>query len=263
MKTMKCKYEWLSAIASSLSAATVVARNKTRSLKGREWCYPMRFNFIVIALLLYASSAHAGRLEEGTAALIRGNLQDALIFLQPLAHKGDVHAQVAIGLLNEKTGGFGEALKWYRKAAEQGDPVAAWLTGTLYDNGKYAGHPPYNLGAALKPDMNEAAKWFRKAADGGFPIAQASLARIYVEGYGDLKPDKVEADFWYSLALASNAYSDLSVYGFSPGLVDIAHMKELATASRVDVEAALSPGQLAAVQKRVKEWTPTAPAAPR
>ena len=221
----------------------------------------MRFYFIIISFLLYTSSAHAGRLEDGTAALIHGNVQDALIYLQPLANQGDVHAQVAIGMLHEKSSSFDQALKWYHKAADQGDPVAAWLIGMIYDNGKYCGHPPYNLGAALKPDMNEAAKWVRKSADGGFPAAEAHLARMYVEGYGDLKPDKVEADFWYSLAIASNAYPDLSYYGFSPGWVDIPHLKELAAVSRADVEPALSAAQLAAVQKRVKEWAPTAPAA--
>ena len=223
---------------------------------------PVRFCFIVIALLLSASTARAGRLEDGIAALLSGNNQDAMIYLQPLATKGDVHAQVAIGILHErKMGDFAGALKWYAKAADQGDPVAAWLAGTLYDNGKFCGHPPYNLGNALKADMNEAVKWFRKAADGGFPAAQANLATMYVEGYGDLKPDKAEADFWYSLAIASTAYADLSLYGFSPGVVDIAHIKELATVSRGDAEAALSPGQLAEVQKRVKEWKPAAPAA--
>lgn len=221
----------------------------------------MRFYFIIIALLLTASSAQAGRLEDGTTALIGGNLQDALIYLQPLAYKGDVHAQVALGVLHEKTGDYSEAVKWYGKAAGQGDPVASWLIGMLYDNGKYCIHPPYNLGNAVKPDLNEAAKWFRKAADGGFPAAQSNLATMYVEGYGNLTPDKAEADFWFSLTIASNAYSDLSLYGLPAGLVDIAHLKEIAKLSRTDAEASLSPGQLAAVQKRVKEWTPTAPAA--
>ncbi len=222
---------------------------------------PVRLCFVIIALFLGTAPAHAGRLEDGTAALIAGNFQDAMIYLQPLARMGDVHAQVAIGVLHEKRSDYAEAMKWYRTAADKGDPVAAWLIGMLYDNGKYTVHPPYDLGGAVKPDMNEAAKWFRKAADGGVPAAQASLAQMYVEGYGDLKPDKAEADFWYSLAVASNAYSDLALYGIAPGFVDITHVKELAKVSRADVEPSLSPAQLAAVQKRVKEWTPTGPSA--
>lgn len=223
---------------------------------------PIYFCFIILALFLCAPSAHAGRLESGTAALISGNLQDAMIYLQPLATKGDVHAQVALGIMDEKKmGDFAGALKWYTNAADRGDFVAAWMIGMLYDNGKYCGHPPYNLGNALTPDMNEAAKWVRKSADGGFPIAQANLAAMYVDGYGDLKPDKVEADFWYSLAVTSNASSDLSLYGFPKGFVDFAHMKELATLSRADVEASLSPAQLAAVKKRVAEWKPAVSAA--
>jgi TPR repeat protein len=222
----------------------------------------MRFSLIIITvLLLCASTARAGRLEDGTAALIAGNLQDALIYLQPLANKGDVHAQVAIGFMHEKnSSNFGEAAKWYRKAADQGDPVAAWLLGRLYDNGKYCGHAPYNLGTTLKADPAEALKWFRQAGEGGVPDAQASLAEIYKEGYGEQKADKAESDFWYSLLIDSNLYADLHLYGIPPGFVDVPHLKELAKITRADAEAALSPDQLAAVQKRVKEWKPASPA---
>jgi uncharacterized protein len=220
----------------------------------------MRFSFIVIALLLWTSSAHAGRLEDGTAALLSGNTQDALIYLQPLARMGDPRAQVALGVLNEKnTSAYAEALKWYTKAADQGDPVAAWQIAMLYDNGKFCGHAPYNLGDALKADPNEAAKWVRKSADGGFPAAQAVLGTMYIDGYGDVKPDKAEADFWLSLAISSNAYADVSTYGISPGSIDVAHLKDLAKVSRTDAEAGLSSAQREAVQKRVKEWKPTAP----
>jgi TPR repeat protein len=230
---------------------------------------PMRFCFFVLSLLLSvpflcSSPANAGRLEQGTAALISGNVQDALIYLQPLASKGDVHAQVAIGVMHEKnSANFDEAAKWYRKAADQGDPVGAWMLGKLYDNGKFCGHAPYTLGGALKADPVEALKWFHKAADGGVPGAQSALAEMYKDGYGDQKQDKAEADFWYSLVIASTLYSDLSNYGIAPGSVDVSHLKELAKITRTDVEAALAPAQLADVQKRVKEWKPAASTAPR
>ena len=47
-----------------------------------------------------------------------------------------------------------QAVKWYRKAAEQGNADAQKALGRMYENGK-----------GVKQDDREAAKWFRKAAE--------------------------------------------------------------------------------------------------
>ena len=47
-----------------------------------------------------------------------------------------------------------EAVKWYRKAAEQGNDVAQVILGTCYEDGK-----------GVVKDLTEAEKWYRKATE--------------------------------------------------------------------------------------------------
>ena len=63
---------------------------------------------------------------------------------------------------------YKEALRWYRKAAEQGYSVAQFNLGVMYENG---------LG--LPQDYIEALKWYRKAADQGIADAQNNLGLMY------------------------------------------------------------------------------------
>jgi hypothetical protein len=49
-----------------------------------------------------------------------------------------------------------ESVKWYRKAAEQGNANAQHGLGVMYHNG-----------FGVERDDNEATKWFRKAAEQG------------------------------------------------------------------------------------------------
>jgi TPR repeat protein len=86
-----------------------------------------------------------------------------------------------------------EAVKWYRKAAEQGDELAQFNLGVMYDNGQ----------GVAKDDV-EAAKWYRKAAEQGIAIAQINLGVAYVNGQGVAK-DQVEAYAFFNLAAIKDA----------------------------------------------------------
>ena len=57
-----------------------------------------------------------------------------------------------------------EALKWFRMAADQGNPSAQYHLGGMYDNGE-----------RVPKDEAEAVKWWRKAADQGHDAAQNDL----------------------------------------------------------------------------------------
>ncbi len=57
-----------------------------------------------------------------------------------------------------------EAVKWYRKAADQGYPVAQASLGFMYV-----------MGWGVSKDYKEAVKWYRKAADRDYAVAQTSL----------------------------------------------------------------------------------------
>jgi uncharacterized protein len=59
---------------------------------------------------------------------------------------------------------YTEALKWFRKAADQGDASGQFNLGNMYDKGE-----------GLAGNNAEAVKWYRLAADQGYAAAIASL----------------------------------------------------------------------------------------
>ena len=81
-----------------------------------------------------------------------------------------------------------EAVKIYRKAAEQGDAAAQCNLGFAY---KY--------GEGVNKDEAEAIKWFKKSAEQGDVDAQNALGFAYWHGEGVTKDD-VEAIMWYRKA---------------------------------------------------------------
>lgn len=138
------------------------------------------------------------------------------------AHEGNAAAQFLIGVMCENGQGlsenYGEANKWYRKAAEQGDDDAQFALGNAHNGGilgttyykaeewylKAAGQghveAQFELGklyggagVGLK-DQSKANKWFEKAAEQGHAKAQSNLGHIY-ERFLDV-PDYGEAAKW-------------------------------------------------------------------
>ena len=59
---------------------------------------------------------------------------------------------------------YAEAVKWYRKAAEQGHAEAQYLLGVMYNNGN-----------GVIKDFQEARKWYQKAAEQGHEGAEMAL----------------------------------------------------------------------------------------
>ena len=68
---------------------------------------------------------------------------------------------------------YGEARRWYLRAAEQGNAAAELGLGVLYANGH---------GVAI--DLAAAASWYEKAAEKGNDGAQMALALMYLSGQG-------------------------------------------------------------------------------
>ena len=66
-----------------------------------------------------------------------------------------------------------EAVRWYRKAAEQGRADAQFNLGNMYSAGR----------GVLKDDA-EAVRWYRKAAEQGAADAQFNLGISYATGEG-------------------------------------------------------------------------------
>ncbi|MFZ1131417.1 MAG: tetratricopeptide repeat protein [Terriglobales bacterium] len=132
-------------------------------------------------------------------------------------------AQIALAYYYE-TGTFvakdpGQALELYRKAAQQGDPLAGWLAGRLYllgiggvadrdaaqkwlkiaasQNNAYGA---YYLGRLMADrDYTKAPALYKIAADQGLPQAQYYYAKALKDGRG-IAQDRFTAYIWYTIA---------------------------------------------------------------
>jgi|GEM_PF-358066 len=109
--------------------------------------------------------------------------------LNALAESGKIGAQLALASLYEyRKQDYIQAVKWYRKAAEQKHGYAMFILGKMYESGRGVGLS--NV---------EAANWYRKAAEQGYQDAFYSLAHLY-ESSGNGEKDIAEAIIWYRRA---------------------------------------------------------------
>ena len=109
------------------------------------------------------------------------------------AEEGDVNSQVLLGLTylngtDEITTNDKEAFKWFKVAAEQGNPIAQFHLGEFYAYGK-----------EVEQDFNEAFKLIKSAAEQGDAEAQFHLGAYYDIGIG-ITQDYNEAFRWYKAA---------------------------------------------------------------
>lgn len=117
-----------------------------------------------------------------------------------LAEQGNAEAQFEIGALYN----FGEdgiqkdlreAVKWYKKSADQGYALAQRALGSCYA-----------CGTGVEKDTQDAVKWFRKAAEQGDSAAQCMLGDHYAAGEG-VKKDMKEAVKWFRMAAEQGDFS--------------------------------------------------------
>jgi len=116
----------------------------------------------------------------------------AVKWFRKAAEQGNAIAQCNLGLFYAHGQGvkqdYAEAVKWFYKAAEQGNAIAQFSLGVCYVNGQGA-----------RQNYAEAVKWFRKAAEQGNAIAQCNLGLSYANGQG-VKQDYAEAAKWFRKA---------------------------------------------------------------
>ena len=120
------------------------------------------------------------------------NETEAVKWYRKAAEQGNVHAQNRLGFSYLKGNGVAknatEAVKWLRKVAEQGDAVAQNALGYCHEQGN-----------GVAKNYEEALKWYRKAAGQGNVYAQRSLGYYYLIGRSVVK-DHVEAVKWFRKA---------------------------------------------------------------
>jgi TPR repeat protein len=138
--------------------------------------------------------------EEGR--LVTRDLAAAASWMLKSAEQEYVPAQAGMGKLyiagvkdNGPIPHRGDAEKWFRLAAAQGDADAQFWLGTAYQRGWFGGF-----------DDREAFQWLRKAAAQGLPNAQFSLGQMYEDGEGVPESDSLAASWYRKAADHSPAY---------------------------------------------------------
>ena len=120
------------------------------------------------------------------------NYTEAVKWYKRAAEQGHVKAQHYLGRLYEDGNGvskdLSEALRWYKKAADQGYDHAQWYLGLCYHEGK-----------GVSEDLSEAVRWYKKSADQGYKLGQCWLGLCYYNGRGVSK-NLTEAVSWFKKA---------------------------------------------------------------
>lgn len=168
--------------------------------------------------------------QAGLDAFDRGEYKAAFEEFLPLAEAGDTIYQGIVGSMFHEGVGVSqdnaEALRWYRRAAEQGHAKAQFAAAAMYDSGdgvveddeeavkwyrlaaeqdmaraQFVLGTKYIQGEGVPRDYEKAAKWTRLSAEQGYAGGQFNLARMYREGIG-VPQDYVTAYAWANLAAA-------------------------------------------------------------
>lgn len=178
--------------------------------------------------------------DNGIDCLLRLVLNKNPTLFRKLAQEGNQNYQYLLGRAYE--GGivgvpqeYGEAVRWYRKSAIQGNGMAQMALGMMYFDGK-----------GVTRSHQTAFTWLKPAAERGEPLAQVTLGTMYEAGDG-VPQDFLQAHMWFSLAAAS--FSDTR----NPS---VAGPREVAVMTREMLAERMTQDQIAEAQKLAKEWTP-------
>ena len=157
--------------------------------------------------------------------------EEAVRWYRRAAEQGYARGQSALGFMYAHGEGVPEddieAVRWYRFAAEQGWVNAQYNLGLMYADGE-----------GVPEDDEEAVRWYRLAADQGYASAQTNLGLMYANGEG-VPEDLVLAYMWYNLSAGQgNSY---------------------ARWYKIIVEQRMTREQIAEAQRLSREWIATHP----
>ncbi|MBT3044693.1 MAG: sel1 repeat family protein [Candidatus Thiodiazotropha sp. (ex Codakia orbicularis)] len=145
--------------------------------------------FILAINFAEASSEYEPLFQRGLEAYLAQNYEAAFGIWLDLANKGVVGAQNNVadmyaygkGVKQNTT----EAIRWYKKASDNGLALAAIQLGNTY-----------NFGYFTEKNEKQTFHWYLTAAKLGDPMAQEWVGNMYEEGIGTEKNYK-KALYWY------------------------------------------------------------------
>jgi TPR repeat protein len=197
------------------------------------------------SLFTATSSLDAGSYYHLGLSFLTGSKPDytqAAKWFRQAAEMGEPHAQLALGLLYWSGRGIEpnaqSAVGWFRKAAEAGEPSAMRMLGAAYSRG-----------VGVERSREEALRWMRRAAEGGDAEAQAALGKAYYEGRA-VPRNLGEALFWLTLAVDS----DSKPSGAWLGEKEANNVLHQAPALLKEIELFGSPEQKAEAKARAEQF---------
>lgn len=145
-------------------------------------------------LLLLKEAAEAGNIESIKTLYLMGDKDYALsLLLKESENSSDTNE--LIGEIYKAENKNSEALKYFEKAASQGNKDGIFNTALMYDKGM-----------GIPKDKLMAAKWYKLGADNGDPMCMVNLGYILECGPKELH-NPVSAFEWY-LKAAESGYTD-------------------------------------------------------
>lgn len=120
-----------------------------------------------------------------------GNVVDAMTQLTAIAEKGYAPSQVWLANIMDQAQQDEDAVKWFQKAADQGDPAGEYGLGLMYGKGE-----------GVKQDNAKALDYVTRAAEKNYSDAVFALAAVYTQGGFGLQPDAEKGALWTARAKA-------------------------------------------------------------
>src|SRR5579864_4232251 len=198
---------------------------------------------------------------QGARRAIRAkDYTSAMEILRPLASHGNKWAEHYVGIAYYFGEGVemnhAEALRWFRKAADQSLAAAKYYIGVMYAEGdvvqrddveaarwyessakqdyapaelQIAWAYARGLGVLFEPDV--ALTWFGRAAENGEEQAQYELGQIYLTGWS-VKKDLVEGYKWLAISAGSGSEEGKQAMESARKLLSPSQLKQATEAAR-------------------------------
>lgn len=120
--------------------------------------------------------------QRGFRAYSEEDLITAMEVLGRAADAGHPRAQALLGYIFDKAEDNAAAMRYYRMAADQGDPAGDYGVASLY-----------LAGEGVDKDQAEGVRWMSMAAEKGYGPAVQVMAEAYLDGSLGVTPDREEA----------------------------------------------------------------------
>lgn len=163
--------------------------------------FNQRLVALAAALALWGGSVAAQPAPDGPGKAPEPSAEAVLEATLALALEGNADAQLAMAATYEELDSLNDAVRWYRKAAEQGKADAEFKLGYFYTVG----------GGGLAKDLAEAARWYEKAAAQNQPGAQYNLAVCCEKGLGVARDEARALSLYRRAAAMGDTYAQKAV----------------------------------------------------